>query len=157
VGGIGGANPLPAVNQSVGLIKVDRLGHVGGNNGIVLPRLGYAFHLHRQQYWNVIPLQFAGEHHRRRRTPTLTKKNDAGVLLFFPGKETVVIGVQEPQNGLEGCFSAPVLKHLDVRAGYRGVLQAFGELHRPVARIVVVNKAPDEADHDGGRGGVVAV
>lgn len=157
MGGVGGGNSAPAVNQTMRLIEVHGLGHIAGDDGIVLPGFGNAFHLNGQEHGDAISLQFAGEHDGRRPAPTLTKKNNAGALLFFRGKDAVVIRIQEPQNGLVGGSATAVLKDLDVRVGGRGVLKALGELHRTVAWIVVANKASNEANHDGGRSGVAVV
>ncbi len=80
-----GANLGPPVHDSVGLVEIDRLSHVGGNHGVILADLGHAIHLDGEQHGNAIPLQLARQGYGFRRAPAMAKDDDAGILLFFGG------------------------------------------------------------------------
>src|SRR5581483_8712336 len=68
-----------ATQHSTRLIKVDRAGHIGWNDAIILSWLGDAIDLDGEQNWNLLLLQLAGKRDHRRGTPTVPVKDDAGL------------------------------------------------------------------------------
>src|SRR5438270_14009084 len=67
------------MKHSTRLKKVNRAGHIGRNNAIILPGLGDAVHLNREQDGNALFLQLAGKRHDRRCAPTVAIEDDAGL------------------------------------------------------------------------------
>ena len=61
---IGGANLGPAVDKTVRLIEIYRLGYVGGNDRIIFTELGDAIHLDGEQHRNAFFFQFSRQRNR---------------------------------------------------------------------------------------------
>ena len=59
-GGVGGGDGGAAVEQAFGLVEVDGLGYVGGDDGVVLGALGDAVDLDEEQDGDVVALEAAG-------------------------------------------------------------------------------------------------
>jgi len=150
LGGIGGKDLAPAVDNACCLIKVHGLGDVVGNDGIVLPQFGDTIHLHRQQDRYTSATQIARQQHRRSCSPTVAKENNASSILLFGGEDTVVIGIEKSDNGIIGPFSAAILENPDIGALGSSLPDTLRELNGAVVRIVVTDEATHEADHNVG-------
>jgi hypothetical protein len=55
-GRVSGANLRVTVKNSVGLVEIDGLGDVRGNNFVVFAALGDAIHLDREEYGDTVAL-----------------------------------------------------------------------------------------------------
>ena len=60
-GGVGGVDGGAAVEEAFGLIEVDRLGDVGGDDGVVLLALGDAVDGDEEEDGDVVVLELAGD------------------------------------------------------------------------------------------------
>ena len=138
----------PAVDDAMRLVKVHGLGDVGRNDGIVLPDFGDAIHLHGQHNRNAFAPQVAGQQHRRGCSPAVAEENDAGPSFFFRGKNAVVIGVEQAEDGVVGLFPATVLKNPHISIFGNSSLDLLRELNRAVVRVVMADKSAHEADHN---------
>jgi hypothetical protein len=92
--GVRGSNLRPAVQESIGLIKVCGLNDVRGNKRVVLAALSDAVHLNREEHGNPGFLQLIRQVHGLRRAPTMPVNDDAGAFLFLSGKVPVPVSVQ---------------------------------------------------------------
>ena len=81
--GIGGANLGLAVQHSIELKKIDGLGDIGGDYGVIFADLGDAIDLDSEDYGNAVFFQLTRKFDGFRGAPTVAKNNDAGVLFFF--------------------------------------------------------------------------
>ena len=61
------------------LIEVDRRGDIVGNDLVVLPGLGDAVHLHRQEHRDSRAIQFARQQYHGGSSPTVAEENDVGL------------------------------------------------------------------------------
>ena len=136
------------VHQAMRLIEVDGSGDIVGNDSIMLPKLGHAIDLHRQQNRDSSPVQFPRQEHHRSRSPAVPKKDDTrlGFLLF--AEASVVVAVQQAEDGPVSLFAAAIFEYLDVSAAGSALPQALGQLHRPVMGVVVTYKSPRKANQN---------
>lgn len=145
---VGGSNDWSAMHKAVWLVEVRSGGYIRGDDTILFPRLGYAVDLHGQQYRNADTIQIAGEHNNSGASPTLTEENDAcpSFLLFV--QDAIMIAVEKMHDRFVRKFPVPILKHLDVRAGWKILLQETRQDYRSVMRIVVAHKTTNKPDED---------
>ena len=71
--GIGGRDAAATVDDALGLIEVDGLGDIVGDDGVVLPEFGHAIDLYGELNWNAFTLQVASQRNRGCGAPALTK------------------------------------------------------------------------------------
>jgi hypothetical protein len=147
-GGIGGNDLGATVDEAVWLIEIYGLSDVIWNDRIVLPQLGYAIHLNREQDRNPFPSQIAGERHGRCRSPALAEQDYARPSLFFSGKNAVTVRVQQADNSVIGSFAAPVFKDPDESSLGYSLPDSLRELNRTVVRIIMTDEAAYEPDHN---------
>lgn len=136
-----------AMDPAAGLIEIHSLLDVGGDQRIVLANLGNAVDLHGEQNRNADVLKAAGEGDDGGRAPTVAKEHDAGGLLFEVGETTVVICVEALTDHFVSIAITAILK--DLGFDLAGVLaaQMLDERDFGVTRLIVANKAADEAEH----------
>ncbi len=150
---IGCRDLRPSVDQAVRLIKIDGLGDVVGDDGILLPQFGNTIHLHRQQHRDTLAPQIAGQQDCRGSSPTVAEENYAGPSLLFAGKNSVVIRVQKSNDGIVGSLPPPVLEDTDKGLFGNSSLDLLRQLNRAVVRAVVSDEATHKTDHNAGRSG----
>jgi hypothetical protein len=80
---IGGANLGLAVEHAIELIKIDGLGDVGGDYGVIFADLGDAIYLDSEDYRNTVFFELTSKFDGFRGAPTVAKNNDTGVLFFL--------------------------------------------------------------------------
>jgi hypothetical protein len=148
--GISGRDLRPAVDDAMGLIKIDGLGDIVGNNGIVLPDLGDAIHLHRQQNRYARSAQFASEQHCGRCSPALAEQDNSGAGFFFGGESAVAVGIEQPHDGIKGPLPAPVFENSDVSVFGNDGADSLRQPNRAVVRVVVADEAAHKTDDDVG-------
>ncbi len=81
--GVGSANFGASFEMSVDLKEIHGLGHVGGDQGVILVVLGDAIHLDSEENGNAVSVEPAGQGDGFRSAPTVTVEDDASLLLFF--------------------------------------------------------------------------
>jgi len=81
--GIGGANLGLAVEHAIELIKIDGLGDVGRDHRVIFADFGDAIDLDSEDHRYAVLFELTGEFDGFRGAPTVSKNNDAGVLLFL--------------------------------------------------------------------------
>jgi hypothetical protein len=81
--GIGGYDLRFAVHEAIRLIKIRGRRYIGGNDLIVLERLGDAIDLNGEQHRNAVSSQFARQRDRFGSSPAVSVEDDAGILLFL--------------------------------------------------------------------------
>jgi hypothetical protein len=148
--GFGGRDAGPAVNQAMGLIIIHRFGHVAGNYRVVLPKLGDAIDLRRQQNGDPGALQITRERDRRGCPPTVPEKYDAGRAFFLCGKNAVAVRIERAKDRPVGVPAVTIFKHLHKSTFGGRKANALGQLNRALVHIVVANEATDKADDDRG-------
>lgn len=138
------------MNQPVGLVEVDGLRDIGGNDGIVLANFGDAIHLHRQQHRDILPLQIASQGNYSGGSPTVPEKDDSSIPSLRVGQNAVVIGIEQPDNGTVSTLPVTVFKCLDGDARGIGFAEPLSQFDWPVMGIIVADKPTDETNNDVG-------
>ncbi len=136
------------MNDPVWLIKIDRCFHVVRNYAIMLPRLGDAIYLNRQENRNLHTIQLTSQEHHRRGSPAVSEQNDPSLRFFLAAESSVVVAIEQAKNGLIGGPTVSVLENVNVRI--RGEVPARF-LRKPdwtLVRIVAAGKASDKTDND---------
>ena len=65
------------------LIEIDRLGHVGRNDRVVLANLRNAIHLDGKEHGDTVFFQFLRQHDGFRAAPAHPVNDNAGAVLLF--------------------------------------------------------------------------
>src|ERR1700694_2918799 len=91
---IGGANLALAVHKSARLVEIGGLGYIRWDNFVVLPHLGDAIHLNRQQHLDAVFFQLTRQSDGFRSAPAMPVKNDSRILFFFGGQSSIMVRVQ---------------------------------------------------------------
>jgi len=65
------------------LIEIDRLGHVGWNDRVVLVNLRNAIHLDGKEHGDTVFFQFFGQRDGFRAAPAHSVNDDAGAVLLL--------------------------------------------------------------------------
>jgi len=153
---VGRLDAAAPVNQAVRLIKVDGLGDIIGNDGIVLPDFSDAIDLHGQENGNASLAQVAGQQNGGGCSPALTEQNDVGAGFLGRGEEAVAVGIEQVKNRGVGAFAVAILEDSNIGSGRKVRTNAFSELNRAMMRIVMADKTSDKADNyvGSGRGGI---
>ena len=86
------------MERAPSLVKVDRTGNIGRNRPVVLPGLGDAIHLNREQDWYLVFLELAGQRHDRRSSPTMPINDDARLVLLRIGEVALAVGIKPLEN-----------------------------------------------------------
>jgi len=79
----------------------------------------------------------------------VAEEDDAGSLFFFGRQYAVAVGIEQSHDSVIGLLSVAVLENADVCIRGDGSANALGELNRAMVKIVVADKAADEANHNG--------
>lgn len=143
-GGIGGANLNLAMKHTVELIEIHGLGDIGGDEGVIFAHFRDAIDLDSQYHGDAVFFELAGEFDGFRSAPAVAKNNDAGVLFFFGRELSIIVGVQQMEDGLVGVLAAVILKGLDKDGGGILFAQTVDEEDFSVDAIVVANEAAYE-------------
>jgi hypothetical chaperone protein len=136
------------VKQAVGLIKIDRMGHVRGDADISLARFGNRVHLDGEQHWDMLLLQRAGQQDCLGPTPAVPKDDDSRVLPLKRGKVAVTVGIEDAEDVAESLLSGVIAEHLYIDSRGVTVAQLRGKLHFGMLGIVVFHEAAYEPDND---------
>ena len=140
------------MNEALGLIKVNGLGDVVWDHGIVLPELGYAIYLNGELNGNVFAPQVTGQRDDRGGSPALSEQDDVSVISFLRGENTIMIGVQQSQDSLASLLPAAIFEYADVGSRRRAGANLLRKFDWAVMRIVILHETADEADKNVFRG-----
>jgi hypothetical protein len=76
----------------------------------------------------------------------MAEQDDAGLGSFVGAQDTIMIRIEEANDGAESSSATPIFEHLQVGIFGQPLARALSKLDRAVMRIVVVNESADEAD-----------
>lgn len=144
--GICGDDLTAAVDETVGLVEVDGLRDVVGDDGIVLPEFGDAINLNGEQDGDILAAQIAGQQDGGGCSPALSEQNDVSARFFLGGKCAVAILIEQMKDCGIGLLAAAILENANVGSVGKSLADATGDYNRAVMRIFVADKAADESD-----------
>ena len=141
--GIGRNDFRAAVNDTLTLIKINCLGDVSRNDGIVLPVFAHAVYLDCQRNRNAIVLQLPGKIDNGGSAPAMAEQYDWRPPCFVRRTNAV----QPIQGRNAGLFSLAVCEKLNPCAATICFLQTPGKLNFRMANVVFMYETADEAYH----------
>ena len=119
----------------------------------MLPGLGDAVDLDRELDRNAGTVQFAGEKHDGRASPTVSEEHDVSLGLFFVAEDAVVIAIEQADDGFVGVPTMTVLEHLNEVVLGNAFANALGELNGLLVLVVVTHESANKTDENIRRGG----
>lgn len=145
---IRGYDRSTAMHETVRLIKIHRLGDIRRDHGVVLPELGYAVDLYRQQNRNSNVVQVARQHDCGSASPALPEENNVRLTFLLWREISVVIAIENPKDRAICCLSPPILKNLYVGIVGISPADALRQTNRAMMRIVMAYEAADKANQN---------
>lgn len=136
------------MDNPLSLVEVDGFGNIIRDDGIVLPEFGNAIYLNGKLNGDALALQVTSERYCGSGSPALAEENDAGTIFFLRGKNTVVIGIKQANDGFFRQFSAAVLENLNVSSRGSSAADMLSNFDWTVVRIVMPYETTNESDDD---------
>lgn len=148
-GGIGGADFSAAVQDPIGLEKVDGFADVGRNDRIILRQPVDAVDLDGEQDGNAFLFEPTGESDDGGRAPTVAVEDDSSVLFLREGERRVFPLAQLTENEMVRFTDSGVFEDLSSNDGREVLIEPIGEQDFVAAEVVSGDDAANEANHDG--------
>ncbi len=137
------------MNPAVSLIKIRGLTDVGGNEAVVVERLGDAIHLDGERDGNAFAIEAAGEGDDGGGSPTVAEEKNVGAAFLVGGKPAVVIEVEMLANHGVSFALAAILVHAEENVAGILLAQALQELDFGVMVSIPADEAAHKADDEG--------
>ena len=141
-GGVGGVDSGTAVEEAFGLVEVDGLGDVGGDEAVVGLALVDAVDLGDEEDGDAVELELAGYGYGLGCSPGVAVEDDAGV---FVGD---VLGCDEAEDFAVGLVAVVVREDFGVDGGAVLIAEMEGEGDLAVDGAGALDEAAGEAYYD---------